>query len=102
MRKSRKKIYEVYAIYLRRKVIYIGMTCDRIKRQKTHSYLYKKGFQKQLYEYLRAEGFSGEITLKPLMSFRTKTEAKRYEMLLILQDYFGKKELKQSVPSISK
>jgi hypothetical protein len=92
----------VYSISFEGSVVYIGMTCDMKRRQKTHNYLYKKGLSKQLYDWLRQRGFDGSITLKPIHTFDRKVESKRMEVYLILKDYFGRKLLKQKVPSIGR
>ena len=101
IKKKEKKKFYVYTISLNNWVIYIGMT-DNIKRRETqHNYLYKKGKEKDLYDYLRLQNFTDRIELKPIKALDTRVEAKRYECFLILTDYFGNKLLKQKVPAIT-
>lgn len=91
--------YKVYTISTDR-VVYIGRTVDVKRRQAEHNRMFKIGKSKVLYDYLRDINFDSKIELIQIAEFKSKTDAKRYEMLLILQDYFGIKELKQSVPQI--
>jgi len=99
-KKKEKKRFYVYTISYNSWVIYIGMT-DSIKRRETqHNYLYKKNKVKDLYDYLRLKNFEDRIELKPVKVFDTRVEAKRYECMLILQDHFSSKLLKQKVPNI--
>jgi len=83
--------------------IYIGRTNDLDRREKEHNRncFNKKVIKKELYKYIRNETNIKFIKLYPVGIFKTKIEAKRFEMLLILQDFFGNKKLKQKVPSIS-
>lgn len=94
------KIYIVYSINYLNQPIYIGITNNLKRRTTQHNYLFKKGKSKQVYDYLRSLNQTN-ITLNTIKEFKTRTEAKRYEMYLILIDYFGNKHLKQSVPNIS-
>jgi predicted GIY-YIG superfamily endonuclease len=91
--------YKVYTISTDR-VIYIGRTIDIKRRQAEHNRMFKSEKNKAVYDYLRDINFDGRIELIQVAEFKSKTDAKRYEMLLILKDYFGIKELKQSVPQI--
>lgn len=93
------KEYVIYKIEKNNEIIYIGLTCDIKRRQKQHSYLFKKGYKKELYDFIRTLD-DKDIILIPIRSFKTKTDGKRYEMYLILYYYFSDKKLKQSVPSI--
>lgn len=96
------KIYYVYKILFEGKTVYIGRTNNITKRKQHHKSLYKSGKKKKLYDYLRnTNKFDGIFELITIKSFINLTDAKNYEMLLILKDYFGKKELLQSVPKIS-
>ena len=103
-------MYFVYNIEYKNKIIYVGYTKDIIKREKQHIYLcYKqnnKSYNKQLYVYIRKEYSDKEqgkniIKLNKIKEFKTKVEAKRYEMFLILTDYYNKKQLLQKIPNIS-
>lgn len=80
---------------------YIGLTNDIERRTKEHIYHYHKGQDKDLYTFLRQQKFNVKFKLKLLRSFKSRTEAKRYEMLLILKDHFTKQKLKQTIPSIT-
>lgn len=98
--------YIVYKIVINDIVRYIGHTNNIPRREKEHNYSFKKGFKKDLYNFIRAEStitnFDGYIiTLIPIKEFKKKVDAKRYEMYLILDDYFNQKILKQKVPNIS-
>lgn len=90
----------VYTISDNDIVIYIGRTNNIKHRTYQHNYLYKKGQKKALYDYLKSIGFSDSIELN-IVYKGSKIDCKRYEMKLILEDYFGDKNLKQKVPSIS-
>jgi predicted GIY-YIG superfamily endonuclease len=98
--KREKKRFYVYTISFNKWVIYVGLT-DNIRRRETqHNYLYKGGKVKDLYDYLRLQNFTERIELKPIKVLDTRVEAKRYECMLILQDHFSNKLLKQKVPNI--
>lgn len=98
-----KQHYTVYSINHLGTPIYIGITNDLSRRTKQHNYLYRKGFNKQVYNYIRSLGYKDEpiIYLTPMRSFNSRTRAKQFEMYLILQDLFGDKNLEQRVPNIS-
>lgn len=94
-------MYWVYRIEVEGVTRYIGMTGDVYGREKQHNYLcFKKGKKKRLYDGIR-RGKEKEIKLIPIKTFGTKIEAKRWECFLILNDYFGKKQLWQLVPKIT-
>lgn len=92
--------YKVYTIEVNSQVTYIGRTIDIKRRQTEHNRHFKTGKTKELYDYLREIAFESKIELIQVAEFKSKTDAKRYEMFLILQDYFGVKVLKQKVPQI--
>lgn len=102
-------IYTVYKILHNGKSIYIGRTNNIQRRSKEHNRSYKNSLLapdckkiKQLYKYLKEEGFTDKIELIEVKSFKSKVESKRYEMLLILIDHFKEESnLKQQVPNIS-
>lgn len=80
-------------------MIYIGHTNNLKRRQYQHNYNYEKGGEKELYTYIRSLKLDNVyLYLCPIQSFDTKEEASHYELYLILQDHFGRKELKQSLP----
>lgn len=94
-------MYWVYRIDINGLTRYIGYTDDLIRREKQHNYLcFKACKKKKLYDGIRSTDLD-LIIVKPLKSFKTKIEAKRWECFLILNDYFGKKELWQNVPKIT-
>jgi len=102
-KKQTKYTFYVYSILYRNKMIYVGHTNDIVIRQKQHNYLYKKGNNKPLYNYLRqVVGFDQKIELIVIGVYESRVEAKRREMFIILTDYFDKKKLKQKVPSIGR
>jgi len=92
--------YKVYTIEVNGSVAYIGRTIDIKRRQTEHNRHFKSGKAKDFYDYLRSIRFNSKIELIQVAEFKSKTDAKRYEMFLILQDYFGVKLLKQRVPQI--
>lgn len=98
MKKS--KSYYVYSILYRNTVIYIGLTNNIKRREYEHNRSYNLGEEKQLYNFLRDRNYTDKIELVVLNTFDTQVEGKRYECFLILTDYFSKKQLKQTVPSI--
>ena len=94
-------MYFVYQIKVLDKIRYIGYTENLIKREKQHNYLcFKRDKKKELYDNIKKTN-QVEINLEVIKSFNNKVEAKRYECLLILEDYFTNKELWQQVPKIS-
>jgi predicted GIY-YIG superfamily endonuclease len=98
-RKSQGKTW-VYKVEVKGLTRYVGITCDLTRRQSQHNSGLKKGEDKELYNFLREEGID-QIELIPIEQFPTRVTAKRYECLLILQDLFGERILKQKCPSIS-
>jgi predicted GIY-YIG superfamily endonuclease len=91
----------VYKIQIEKQTRYIGHTNDIHRRSVEHNRgCFKKPQKKIFYEKVR-ETDCQILELQILKTFRTKTEAKRYEALLILMDYFGGKQLWQKVPNIS-
>ena len=98
---KKPKYFVVYTVVYNLIPIYIGYTGVLKARQYQHNRLFKKGYKKELYTFLRSVGFEGEIELIPIKAFKTKIEAKRWECYMILQDYFGNLTLKQKVPNIS-
>lgn len=92
--------YKVYIIKIGELTVYIGRTIDIKRRQTEHNTHFKSGKSKVLYDYLRDINYDSKIELIEVAQFKSKTDAKRYEMYLILQDYFSKRLLKQSVPQI--
>ena len=94
-------MYFVYQIKVLDKIRYIGYTENLIKREKQHNYLcFKRDNKKELYDNIKKTN-QVKINLQVIKSFNNKVEAKRYECLLILEDYFTNKELWQQVPKIS-
>ena len=92
----------VYMIKVNGIVRYIGRTNDLVRREAQHNYLcFKKLTKKQLYKEIRKYETLTTIKLQKVKSFQSKVDAKRWECYLILNDYFGKKQLWQTVPRIS-
>jgi predicted GIY-YIG superfamily endonuclease len=95
-------IYWVYEIKIDGIRRYIGITNDLEKRQKQHNYLIKKDNKKMLYKMIKkTNGDNYYISLEKLKPFKEKVDARRFECLIILNDYFGQKKLWQRVPRIS-
>jgi len=109
--------FTVYEIKSDNKRVYIGRTNNLKRRQSEHNRNLKKLYTlytetilrgsngskpkiKPLYQFLLEKGTT-TVELITIKEFRTKIEAKRYEMLLILLDWFYNRELIQKVPSIS-
>jgi hypothetical protein len=72
-------------------------------RQARHNLDYKKGIKKTLYDFLRLEGVE-VIKLNPIIEYKEKIHSKRFEMYLLLINYFEndmKLTLKQRIPNIS-
>jgi len=81
---------------------YIGRTNNIHRRTLEHKRLYRKGYKKVLYNFMRKEKhIEDDIELKEIYKSTKKVDTKRFEMFEILKDYFNKKELKQQVPKIS-
>lgn len=88
----------VYSIEVKGVVRYIGITNNLKRRQTQHNYLFNKGEQKELYSNLRIVNPDEKIILTPIYEFSSLVDAERYECFLILKDYFGDKNLWQSIP----
>lgn len=99
--KKEPKRYVVYVILNNFIPIYVGYTGSLKTRQYQHNRLFNNGYKKDLYSYLRDINFKDKIELIPIKEFKKKIDAKRWECLMIIQDYFGDKVLKQKVPNIS-
>jgi predicted GIY-YIG superfamily endonuclease len=99
-----KKAHKVYGIYLEGMMVYCGMSNSLIRRSFEHNRDINKAtsraYDKDLYGYLRSKGINS-VVLVELFSFNKRVDAKRKEMQIILEDYFGAKLLKQKVPNIS-
>lgn len=93
-----EKLYVVYQIKIDGVVRYIGTTNNLKRRQTQHNYLFRKGNTKQLYENIRLYNKDNNIVLEEIYSSTNKTEAMRYEALLILKDWFGDKTYWQTPP----
>jgi predicted GIY-YIG superfamily endonuclease len=88
-------VYEITIDGVRR---YVGFTDNLNRRQKEHIRDYKKGSNKYLYSKTREVSPQTIYELKVIAEFDDKGDGKRYEALLILQDYFNEKNLWQSFP----
>lgn len=103
-------MYTVYQIKVNGVVSYIGYTKNLKSREYQHNYLLRTGKKKELYDYCRREKIT-ELELIPIHNFKTKVEAKRFEMYLILYYRFiidnglevplwASVDLMQTIPSI--
>lgn len=90
----------VYKVVIDGVIRYVGYTNDIVRREKQHNYLLKKGKNKLLYNNIRIIDKETNIKLITIKTFQNHVEAKRYECLLILIDYFKDKQLWQKVPQI--
>lgn len=100
----------IYTIEINNEVVYVGRTKNNLdQREKEHRSAFKryinnpKRYYKTLYEWLHQNNIKpSEIVLKPANIAKSKVEAKRKEMYLILYFFFNfPGQLKQKVPSIS-
>jgi len=104
-------IYNVYTIKVFNVIRYVGYTSDLDNRTKQHQRdCFNPGspnYNKELYKFIReTTSFkSSDINLVSVYTTKNKADAKRYEMYLILQDYFrfdGRViELKESIPKLT-
>jgi len=93
-------MYVVYEIRYENERVYVGYTGRTLtKREYEHNYQMRKGNKRTIYKFMRNK--DSEIKLKKLKTFKTKTEAKRWECYLILKDYFNENKLLNKVPNIS-
>ena len=92
--------YTVYQIKIQNVVRYVGRTNNLHRRQLEHNRLIKNSKGSSIHQYCRDNGLQA-IELIPIKVFKTKIESKRYEMYLILVDYFNRKDLIQKIPNIS-
>ena len=88
----------VYSIKIGGVIRYIGVTDNITRREKEHIRGAKKGQGKYLYVRIKENAPEEIISLSIVNQFNNKGDAKRYEALLILQDFFGEKKLWQSFP----
>jgi len=89
-------------------ILYYGHTKDLKRRTYQHQYSFRKLHKKPLYDYLHSIDYTEEdIILIPLFEYKTKAQAKRKEIFLILSDYFSNEDEKleinlyQKIPNIS-
>jgi len=105
--KKDKKIFTVYGIEICGIQVYIGRTNNLHRRQLQHNNICynenNKQYNKDLYKYIRKiYPTKTKFKLTPIKEFNKLVEAKRYEMYLILTNYFSDNpKLIQKVPSIS-
>lgn len=102
-KKKPKSTYKVYNIIHGGKVVYVGRTTDLRVRERRHNLDYRKGVSKELYNFLRDEGVE-TIKLNLIKEYKEKVQSKRFEMYLMLINYFEndmKLTLKQRIPNIS-
>jgi len=103
-------MYYVYEIRIKGVTRYIGYSNNLDEREKTHIYncynSNSKQYKKEFYSFLREiypdkiEGIK-QLILVPIYESKNKAECKKFEAFMILTDYFGNKNLKQSVPKLS-
>lgn len=100
------KDYNVYSIIINGEILYIGRTDNLHRRELQHRNDFKKGKDKELYNYLRSINYTKPIELTYICSFPTLTDSKRYEAFLILSNYFtiysNVVSLKQTLPRIAR
>jgi predicted GIY-YIG superfamily endonuclease len=95
-----KSKYYVYVLTTEdNSVLYYGRTNNINRRYKEHLRNITKGLKSLFYDYCRTNKITPQITI--LQSFDIITEAKRYEMFLILQRYFSNQTIYQKIPSIN-
>lgn len=92
------KKYSIYKIKVGGITRYIGYTDNLIRRQKEHIRDYKAGKDKYLYRMTRESLPETTYELLLIKEFSNKGDAKKYEALLILLNYFGERTLWQSPP----
>lgn len=92
-------VYEIVICDIRR---YVGITSDLVKRQTNHNWACFKGdIEKELYLKIKTHHpLLEKIELKELMRFNKEVDARRWECLLILSDYFNEGNLWQKIPII--
>jgi predicted GIY-YIG superfamily endonuclease len=88
-------IYEIIVDGVRR---YVGQTNNIKRRQSQHIREYKKEGNKYLYRMIRENSPDTIISLNIIKEVESKLEANRLEAYLILMDYYGDKQLWQSIP----
>ena len=98
MKKPKNKYYVYILTTEDNNVLYYGRTNNIIRRYNEHIRNINNGKQSLFYNYCRNNNTIPKI--KILQSFDIVTEAKRYEMFLILQRYFDNQTLYQRIPSI--
>jgi predicted GIY-YIG superfamily endonuclease len=91
-------MFYVYKIEISGVVRYIGMTDNLKRRQNQHTRAYIKGDSKYLYKQIRLNAPDEPISLEIVREFDNRGDCKRYEALLILENYFRDRNLWQSFP----
>lgn len=97
MKLKKKQQFYVYRLTSSSGALYIGRTNNIERRIKEHQMNIKNGKSTLFYDSL----VDGTFTYEILSTFKTKVEAKRYEMYLILQRYYSGEKLYQKIPNIS-
>lgn len=87
----------VYKIEIEGITAYIGITDDLKKRENRHNEGLKGREDKMLYDYINAHHPGFKIRLIPIKAFEDRIDALRYEVKLVLDDYFGPKQLRQYI-----
>ena len=90
----------VYRIVVDDVTRYVGITKRWEARQREHNIALQDGTDRLIYNFLRREGVT-QIVLLPIREFSNRTDAKRYEAMLIFQDYFTYQNLYQKPPNVS-
>jgi len=90
----------VYGVNVGGKIRYVGRTNNLRRRQLEHRSGFKGGKNKLFYNKITGFNNEFEIELILLKEFKNRVDAKRWECLLILTDYFGDGDLWQKVPRI--
>lgn len=102
-------MYQVYIVTHpnnKNDIIYIGYTNNLSRRNLEHTYncysIKSKTYDKKFYQKWRSiYPDKTEIVLTLVKSFKSRVDAKRYEMFLILLAYFRGRNLFQKIPNIS-
>ena len=102
-----KKVFTVYEIIVDGVQVYIGRSNNIHTRSLQHNNICynenNKQYNKDLYKYIRKiHPTKTKFKLTPIKEFSKLVDAKRYEMFLILKNYFSTdNKLIQKIPSIS-
>lgn len=80
------------------RLVYYGQTNNPWTRFLQHRNNIRKGVKKELYDLVNKYSYEWKMTC--INFYHTKTDAKRYEIYMILNCYFNNYKLHQRVPHI--